>query len=75
MDHIVNAVNIVLRAEDQEMKLSERTDEESYAAKSNVTEANPVELSALDFFVHAMSYFEEEAKGKLSPEGQSQASS
>ena len=66
-------MNIVLRAEDQEMKLSERTDVERYAAKSDLPEANPVELSALDFFVHAMSYFEEEATGKLSPKGQSPA--
>ena len=34
---------------------------------------DPIELNSLDFFVSAMSFFDDEAKGKPSPSGQSPA--
>ena len=53
------------------MKIHEWTDEENEGTILSMVEAEQVELNALDFFVHAMSYFEEEVEGKLSTTGQS----
>ena len=53
-DQIINAVNIILNQEGQEMRLHERTNEEIEDKISSLERFN-----SLDFFVHALSYFEE----------------
>ena len=40
---------------------------------SDKGDSDPIELNSLDFFVSAMSFFDGEANGKLSPSGQSPA--
>ena len=40
---------------------------------SDKVDSDPIELNSLDFLVSAMSFFDGEAKGKLSPIGQSPA--
>ena len=57
------------------MRLHEWTNEELDDLMSRSEEPEPVELNSLSYFVHALSYFEEEVSGKLSPPGQSPTSS
>ena len=56
------------------MIIHEWTNDENQATILSWTEVEPFELNALDFFVNAYSYFEEEVEGKLSPSRQSPAS-
>ena len=49
----------------------EEVEETTYS--SDKIEPDPIELNSLDFLVSAMSFFDGEAKGKLSPSGQSPA--
>ena len=57
------------------MRLHKWTNEEIEDKISSSEEPEPIELNSLDFFVHALSYFEEKVSGKLSPSGQSSTSS
>ena len=52
----------------------EEEEEQEIPYLSDNGDSDPIELSSLDFFISALSFFEGEAKGKLSPIEQSPAS-
>ena len=50
--------------------MAQEKDDQDTTCLSDKGDSDPIELNSLDFFVSAMSFFDEEANGKLSLSGQ-----
>ena len=71
VEKIINSVDMVFEPDIEIIEFCEMV---GATKLKDEDERNPIELNSLEFFAHALSYFEGEARGQLSSEKQSPAS-